>query len=547
MPTAAGAAMLGVVLLASLGCTSWSEYVHNGFKVGPNYCPPPAPVAQQWVEEGDPLVDARTCVLPCWWRSFDDPVLGTLIDAAYRQNLTLRVAGLRVLEARALRGIAVGELFPQSQDAFGSYSRQAASGNGPRGVPVDRFFNEWQTGAGLSWELDFWGRYRRGIETADANLDASVWNYNDALVLLLSEVAQSYVDLRTAERRLEYARQNVGIQRQSLNLAQTKYDAGSTTLLDVTQAESNVAQTEATIPPLETTRRQAINQLCILLGTPPRDLDPLLVRAHGIPRAAAQVAVGIPAELLRRRPDVRRAEREVAAQSAQIGIAVAQLYPAFYISGDIFLDATRFSDLFESRSLAGNVGPSFQWNILHYGRLVNNIRVQDARFQQRVLEYQDTVLRANAEAEDALIAFLNYQRQVRWLKEGTLAAQKSLELVQTQYQGGTTDFNRVLTVQQTLTQQQDSLAVAQGGVSRSLVLLYAALGGGWEIRDCGPEPPLPAPGPPPTEVLPTPVPSPSAPQPPPSAPQPPDAAGGPDASNMGPSMRLVTFDEPFAR
>ena len=165
---------------------------------------------------------------------------------------------------------------------------------------------------------------------------------------------------------------------------------------------------------------------------------------------------------------------------------------------------------------------------------MNNIRVQDARFQQRVLEYQDTVLRANAEAEDALIAFLNYQRQVRWLEESTRAAEQSLLLVQTQYQGGTTDFNRVLTVQQTLTQQQDSLAVAQGGVSRSLVLLYAALGGGWEIRECGPEPPLPAPGPPPTEVLPTPVPSPSAPQPPPSAPQPPDAAGGPDAGNRGP-------------
>lgn len=475
--------LLATVFMASPGCTSWDKYIRNGFKVGPNYCRPAAPVAEQWIETDNPLVDTASAVDPCWWRSFHDPVLDSLIDTAYQQNLTLRVAGMRVLESRALRGIAAGELFPQSQEAFGAYTRHASSSNSARGAFGDRFYGDLQTGVGLSWELDFWGRYRRAVESADASLDASVESYDHALVLLLSEVARRYVELRTTEHRLAYAVQNLEIQRRSLNLAERKFSAGATTRLDVTQAQANVSQTEAYIPPLETTRRQATNQICILLGMPPYNLDGILDGTQGvIPTAPAEVAVGIPADLLRRRPDIRRAEREVAAQSARIGITTSELYPSFFISGNIYVDAERFSNLFDPRSLAGAVGPSFQWNILNYGRLVNNIRVQDARFQQLVFEYQNTVLQANAEAEDALIAFLNYQRQVQALAVSVNAASQSLGLVQQQYEEGKTDFNRVLVVQQTLTLQQDRLAVAQGGVCESLIRLYRALGGGWQIR-----------------------------------------------------------------
>jgi NodT family efflux transporter outer membrane factor (OMF) lipoprotein len=494
------------------GCTSWGDYVRNGFKVGPNYGRPAAPVAEQWIDASDPAVSSGPANDAAWWQAFHDPILDSLVQTAYQQNLPLRVAGLRVLEARAQRGIAVGGLFPQSQQAFGDYTRTGLSQNGVQAATPSKFFSKWDTGASLAWELDFWGRFRRAIEAADANLDASVEDYDDVLVLLLSDVAQQYIDLRTAEQRLEYAQKNVQIQRDSLNLADLKFKNGVTTKLDVTQGQSTLSQTEANIPPLEIARRQAANQLCILLGIPPRDLNDILNGRHTIPKASPQVAVGIPAELLRRRPDVRRAERQVAAQSAQIGFATADLYPHFSITGSIFLDATKFADLFDASSVAGSVGPSFRWDILNYGRLVNNIRVQDARFQQLVIQYQQTVLQANAEAENSIVGFLKSQQQVKYLAESTTAAEQSVGLVRAQYDAGHTDFNRVLTIQQTLTQQQDQLAVAEGLVAQNLVLLYKALGGGWQIRLAAPAVPpavgmgQPGPG--------EPTPAPQAPLPP---------------------------------
>ena len=307
-------------------------------------------------------------------------------------------------------------------------------------------------------------------------------NYDDVLVLLLSDVAQRYVDVRTAEQRLEYARKNVEIQRESLNLANVKFTNGATTKLDVTQGESTLAQTEAIIPPLESQRRQAMNQICILLGAPPQDIVAALNGRQPIPATPPEVALGIPADLLRRRPDIRRAEREVAAQSARIGVATSELYPHFSINGAIFLDAQNYPDLFTSNSVGGNVGPAFNWNILNYGRLVNGIRVQDARFQQLAMDYQNLVLQANGEVENGVVRFLNAQRQVKYLTTGTRAAEESVELVRAQYDAGKTDFNRVLTVEQSLTQQQDQLAVSEGSVVQNLVQIYKALGGGWQIR-----------------------------------------------------------------
>ncbi len=474
------AALLGLSVCLG-GCTGLSEYVHNGFKVGPNYCRPAAATAEQWIDANDPNVKSEPANDVAWWQTFHDPVLDSLVELAYQQNLTLRVAGLRIMEARAQRGIAAGGLFPQSQDAFGSFTRTGLSANTLNSPPT-RFYDEWQLGSGLAWELDFWGRFRRAIEAADANLDASIENYDDVLVLLLSEVAQNYTDLRTAEQRLEYARKNAETQRSSLNLADVKFRNGATTRLDVTQGQSNLSQTEATIPPLEAARRQAANQLCILLGMPPQNLDEILGGRRVIPTASPQVAVGIPAELLRRRPDIRRAEREVAAQSARIGIATSDLYPHFSIAGSLYLDSANFSNLFDGDSLAGNVGPSFRWDVLNYGRLRNNIRVQDARFQELAVTYQNLVLQANAEAENALVGFLKAQQQVKYLAESVSAAEQSVGLVRDQYDAGKTDFNRVLTVEQTLTQQQDQWAVAQGSVAQSLIKVYKALGGGWQIR-----------------------------------------------------------------
>ncbi len=385
------------------------------------------------------------------------------------------------MEARAQRNIAAGNLFPQTQQATGSYTRTNVSPNTPAiGPPFT--YDQWQVGTNLAWELDFWGRFRRAIEAADATVDASVENYDDVLVLLVSDVAQRYVEVRTAEQRLEYARQNVQTQRQGLNLATMKYTNGATTRLDVTQGESTLGQTEAIIPPLESERRQAMNQICILLGVPPQDIVQVLNGRQPIPATPPEVALGIPADLLRRRPDVRRAEREVAAQSALIGVATSELYPHFSITGSIFLDAANFKDLFSGNSAGGNIGPSFNWNILNYGRLVNGIRVQDAQFQELAVTYQNIVLQANAEVENGVVRFLNAQQQVKFLTASTRAAEQSVELVRSQYDAGKTDFNRVLIVEQALTQQQDQLAISEGAVVQNLVEIYKALGGGWQIR-----------------------------------------------------------------
>ncbi|MBN1854280.1 MAG: efflux transporter outer membrane subunit, partial [Pirellulales bacterium] len=370
-------------LVLSTGCTGIGEYFANGLKVGPNYCRPAAEVADQWIDAADPNLNTEQIQDVAWWRTFDDPVLDTLIAVAYEQNLTVQVAGLRILEARAQRAIAAGELFPQAQQAFGDYTRTGISKKAIAGAFMPRrFLSEWTLGASLAWELDFWGRFRRAIEAADANLDASIEDYDDVLVLLISDVAQSYTDVRIAEERLAYAQQNIKTQQGSLGIAKDRLREEVASLLDVTQGQSNLAQTEASIRPLESARRQAVNRLCILLGIPPQSLDEILAGHSGIPSAPPQVAVGIPAELLRRRPDIRRAEREVAAQSAMIGIATSELYPHFSIDGNIYLDATQFQDLFDIDSVAGNIAPSFRWNILNYGRLTNNIRVQEARFGQ---------------------------------------------------------------------------------------------------------------------------------------------------------------------
>jgi NodT family efflux transporter outer membrane factor (OMF) lipoprotein len=508
--------VFAILLTSVAGCTSWRDYIKNGFKVGPNYCRPKAEVSDTWLDSKDAALRTDVIQESAWWRNLEDPVLDSLVTTAYRQNLSVRVAGLRILEARAQRAIAAGELFPQSQQAFGDYARTGVSAYNPSAVPgMSRFGSEWRLGTSLAWELDFWGQFRRALESADAKLDSSIENYDNVLVLLIADVANAYSNVRIAEQRLEYAHKNVEIQRGSLKIAEDRFHNGATTKLDVTQGESNLAQTEATIPPLETARRQAVNQLCILLGMPPQNMDDTLAGHKGIPVTPPQIAVGIPAELIRRRPDVRQAERDVAAQSALIGVAQADLYPHFSITGTLFLDAEKFEDLWRGNAVSGSFGPTFNWNIFNYGRLVNSVRVQEARFQELAITYQNIVLRADAEAENAIVSFLKAQQQVQYLKQSTVAAKESVELVSAQYREGKVDFNRVYNVQQTLTQQEDQLAVAQGTVVTSLIGLYKSLGGGWQIRleDAGspanvvnaqPAAPTPAPAPAPT---PAPVPT----------------------------------------
>src|SRR5262245_21005410 len=364
---------VGAIGLATClsGCTSVGDYFRNGLKVGPNYGKPPAMVAEQWIDASDQRVRSETDDIRQWWAVFNDPILSSLVQSAYQQNLTLREAGFRVLAARAQRGIAVGGLFPQTQVATGGYSRTGVSVNVANRVATpQRWFDRWDTGFGLAWELDFWGRFRRAIEAADAELDASVENYDDVLVTLLGDAASEYVEIRTRDRQIALARESLGVFERLLAISEARFKADGTTKVPYDLGLANVGQTKALIAELEILRRQVEVRLCILLGMPPHELRPLLGEAP-IPIPPSEVAVGIPADLLRRRPDVRKAEREAAAQSARIGIAESDFYPAISIVGTLGVASQNFSTLFASDSFYGQISPGFNWKILNYGRIVN--------------------------------------------------------------------------------------------------------------------------------------------------------------------------------
>jgi NodT family efflux transporter outer membrane factor (OMF) lipoprotein len=473
---------LAGLLAAACGCTPWREYVDNGFKVGPNYRKPVAPVAADWIDAGDVRIREESPHLQRWWTVFNDPALNALVNNAVNQNLTLREAGFRVMRARAVRAVTVGEFFPQTQDVAGGFSRNAASNQAANtGFLQDRFFDQWDGGFNLGWELDFWGRYRRAIEAADADLDASVENYDDVLVTLLADVAASYVEVRTLQKQIALVRANEKLQTETLKIVNAKFSGGMVSELDVDQATSNLAQTQALIPKFEIPLRQAELRLCILMGLPPTNLE-RMIGAGDIPTAPAAVAVGIPANLLSQRPDVRRAERAVAAQSARVGVAEAELYPHIGITGAVGVSSEHVSNLFTSDALQGTIGPSFQWNVLNYGRLLNAVRAQDARLAELIALYQNTVLNANAEVESGLVQFLQSQQQARFLNESVDASVRATNVALKQYEFGMIDFNRVSLIEQNLVSQQDLYAQAEGSVALGLIEVYRALGGGWQIR-----------------------------------------------------------------
>jgi NodT family efflux transporter outer membrane factor (OMF) lipoprotein len=458
-------------------------------KVGPDFSPPAATVSPNWLEAGDQRVKTGAAEYRHWWRAFNDATLDRLIEKAYRENLSLRIAGVRVLEARAQLGIAIGGWYPQTQQAFGSVEKIRYSERSPQAV-FSQNLHYFQSEVGLTaaWELDFWGKFRRAIEAADASLEATVADYDSTLVGLTGDVASYYIQIRTLEKRLHIARQSVATQQETLKIAAARFRHGTTTQRDVEQAKTILANTEATIPALEIQWRQTQNALCILLGLPPSNLPDLLDRAGEIPAPPPQVAMGIPADLLRRRPDIRAAESRAAAQCANIGVAKADLFPAFSLTGTFSFVSSdvhpfNLADILQWRSRNASAGPSFQWNILNYGRLTNQVRAQDARFQQLLLTYQSAVLKAQQEVEDALTAFLQSQSRAGFLAESVDAARRSFDLAVLQYQGGTTDFTTVLTAQQALLSEQDSLASTLGDISRGLVGIYRALGGGWQLRE----------------------------------------------------------------
>jgi NodT family efflux transporter outer membrane factor (OMF) lipoprotein len=470
--------------LSLAGCTGMRDYVHNGFKVGPDYCPPAGPVAGHWIDAYDSHLRGDTGGLCRWWTVFRDPTLNQLIAHACRQNISLKEAGFRILEARAQRGIAAGGLFPQSQTATGGAERVA--------LPVDqvtpgfpRFYNLYGAGFNLAWQLDFWGQFRRAVEAADAQLDASVAGYDEVLITLLAAVAENYVEIRSDQQQIEVLKRNANEERVALEAAMEQFKAKKVTYMDPGQIGGLIKQVESEIPPLKADMRQANDRLCVLLGLAPEDLVKCLGTAP-IPTAPATVAVGIPAQLLTRRPDIRQAERTAAAQSAEIGVAVSQAYPMVSISGTLGWQSQQLAQLFTPSGFNGTIGPTFQWNILNYGRLLNNDRLQQARFRELVAAYQQTVLQAQSEVENGLAAFLQAQEQVATLEGSVAETKKVVAIAMSQWGLVNTDWNRLSVLLQNLVDREVLLAQARGAIAQGLIQTYLALGGGWEIR-CAPQ------------------------------------------------------------
>lgn len=460
-------ALAGVILLG--GCAT----------VGPDFERPKVPWLADWKGGSLAPLVARShagAQDQAWWRRFNDPVLDRLIDQAQRLNPNVRTAGLRIMEARAQLGIADSARYPQVQQATGDLIHKGEQRWGGRGADtnttaVDAALN-------ISWELDFWGKFKRSIEAADAAYLASIAQYDDVQVLMAAQVATLYCSIRTLEARLQIAGENAAIQKRSLEITELLFNSGHESELDVEQARSLYLGTLSGIPTLEASLRQTQNALNILLARPPGPLPEMAARKTLIPQAGLELIVDMPADLLRRRPDVRAAEMQLAAQSALIGVSAADLYPSISLLGSLGIAATSMSGT--ANVLSWAVGPSLTWNVFDHGRLTNTVLVQDARFQQLFEQYQGVVLQAAREVDDAAVGFAKTGEQIALLAGAVKAAQRSLDIATIQYREGLTDYQRVIDSQRTFFSQQDLLAVSRGNLTQDLIAIYKAMGGGWE-------------------------------------------------------------------
>jgi NodT family efflux transporter outer membrane factor (OMF) lipoprotein len=457
--------------------------------VGPNYQTPKAGVAPAWTPNpavtNRPFSDAEIY----WWRNFNDPTLDRLIETACRSNLSLQIAGARILETRARLNRSIGNLFPQQQGISGQVNYSQLNNSLLAQIPgVNPDYVSDQVLFGATWEIDFWGKYRRAIQSDRAGFLGSIASYDNAMVTLIADVASTYVNIRTLEERIRVTARNVDTQKESLRIANAQFNAGETSERDVQQAITRLAQTEAQIPLLNAALAQNKNGLAVLLGEAPSEIDRHLTGPGQIPVAPEQVAAGIPKDLLRRRPDVLAAGLNAASYSALIGVAKANMYPAFSLSGNFGYASDNqrnnsLGDLFNWQNRVVNAGAGVVFPVFNYGRLVNQVRVQDAQFEQALLNYQNTVLTAQQEVENGLANFVNQQSALVSLNQAAGAARRSTDLAMIQYKGGQTDYTTVLTAEQSELSVEDDVATTQGNVVLGLISVYRALGGGWQIRN----------------------------------------------------------------
>jgi NodT family efflux transporter outer membrane factor (OMF) lipoprotein len=467
-------ASTAVVLLT--GCTT----------LGPDYVAPEVDAELAWLQEQDPMLSSQEPTDTKWWESsFQDPVLNELIDTTLNDNLTLRSAGLRVLQAQENLRIAAGQSFP-TQTLNGGIGRQGLADN-ELAPGEDQYFNSDLLGFGVQWEADVWGRFRRLVESASAQLDASVASYDGVLLTLLAQVSNTYLAMRTAEERIYYLEQNIEVEQEALQIAEDRFTGGLVTELDPEQARSLLYNTQAQLGTVQIASAQLRNTLALLLGRKPGEVNSLLGGPGAVPSTSAALVLGMPQDLIRRRPDIRQSERLLASQSAQVGFAITDLYPTFSLGGSVQFASNDagdndLGDVFNASSRSWNLSGGFNWNIWNYGRIKGNIRLQDALFQQLAVDYENTVLNAQTEIENAIIAYLISREQQDWYQKASDAAQGSVDIAQIQYREGLVDFNTVVTNLQALQSQQDLLASTKGAVATNLVNVYLALGGGWQIR-----------------------------------------------------------------
>ncbi|HZT23871.1 MAG TPA: efflux transporter outer membrane subunit [Verrucomicrobiae bacterium] len=462
--------------IAILACLA----IVSGCAVGPNYHPPHISAPTAW---SSPLAGGETngpVALADWWKNFGDTNLDALMTQAVRSNLDLRIAEARVREARARRAVVVGGWWP-SLSGSAAYSRNRWSQNNfppiPPGVPLD--YNLYNAGFDAAWEMDLFGGTRRAVEAANAEVGAAEYSRRDVLVSLLAEVARNYLEARGFQQRLAIARQNIQVQTEILDLTRSRFQHGLSSDLDVQQAAALLNATEAQVPSLKTGFQAAVHHLAVLLGQPPGALLNEMAAEKPIPLTPPVVPVGLPSDLLERRPDIQRAERELAAATARIGVATADLFPKFSLTGVLGVESVSAGNWFDAASRYWTAGPTLQWNIFQAGRLRANIRVQTARQEQALETYQKTVLTALEEAENALVAYAQEQVRRRSLWNSVQADQRALELARQLYRSGLADFLRVLESERSLYAAQDALVQSDQTISLDLVQLYKALGGGW--------------------------------------------------------------------
>lgn len=448
--------------------------------VGPEYVPPRPPVPAGWTTQPDPALVPDPAVVREWWTVFEDPLLTRYIETAASRNLGLKAAVARVEQARAQLGIVAGERYPLV-DAVGDARRTQSSRNVEPGTPL-LTTSRHTIGLDAGWEIDLFGRVRRSIEAAAADLEATDEDRLDVMISLYAEVARTYLTLRTAQARLAATEGNIGSQRQVLDLTRSRFRFGLATDLDVAQAEDVLANSEAQVPPLRSLIRQSANALALLLALHPGSLEEELAEVQPIPLPPERVAVGMPSDLLRRRPDIRRAERALAAETARIGVAAAELYPRFTLLGSLGLDATDAARVFAGGSTFYAFGPSLRWNVFDAGRIRSRIQLADARTEEALLQYEQAVLRALSEVENALTAFTEERHRMEALQRSVSASRRTLELAVDLYREGLRDFQSVLDAERTLFDVENQLAVARGNIADNLVQLYKALGGGWSVE-----------------------------------------------------------------